>query len=366
MELTPELIKFALDENLNLLVESTSGTGKSTIILEELKKHKINFKYFSAALIDPFIELTGIPFSVKSNEKTYIDYALPKGLEDVEVFFIDEYNRAPKKTLQCLMELVQWKSINGRKLPKLKCVFAAINPYDADNEEYNVEYMDLAQADRFQLRVKMESKINFEFFEKKYGKKIATAACDYYNKLPKEIRSKVLTPRRVEYGLDVWLKGGSLRWVFPETETNISSLEKQLADGSYVEQMQTTFQSRDEFKAKKQMQDQNFYFNTRDDIFQDKEKIEFFLPLISAEEMTALLSNDTRIHKYIEENLEDFKNIFCVRATNKVNYNNLPSKLKTKLLQNNKKIKNKKDDLAKVFNDKYAKLDTETQEIVTY
>jgi len=44
------------------------------------------------------------------------------------MLFFDELNRAHPKVLNAVFELVQFRSINGDKLPRLQCVIAAINP----------------------------------------------------------------------------------------------------------------------------------------------------------------------------------------------------------------------------------------------
>ena len=43
---------------------------------------------------------------------------------------MDEFSRAHKKVRNAVMELIQFKSINGRKFKNLKIVWAAINPDD--------------------------------------------------------------------------------------------------------------------------------------------------------------------------------------------------------------------------------------------
>jgi hypothetical protein len=91
------------------------------------------------------------------------------------------------------MELIQFKSINGRKFPNLKVVWAAINPSD-DDEEYDVEELDGAQIDRFQVRIKVPFFPDIEYFENKFGKDWSKSAHEWWNGMPDKAK-KLVSPR---------------------------------------------------------------------------------------------------------------------------------------------------------------------------
>ena len=113
--------------------------------------------YFSGATLDPYVDFCGIPQKTQDEDgNTVLDFIYPKWIADdkVKVIIIDEYNRAHKKVRNATMELIQFGSINGRKLKNLKCVVTAINPANS-SEDFDVEELDPAQADRFWIQVEV-------------------------------------------------------------------------------------------------------------------------------------------------------------------------------------------------------------------
>ena len=60
------------------------------------------------------------------NGNSYLDLVRPQEFQDdeVEAIFMDEFSRH-KKVRNAVMELIQFKSINGRKFKNLKIVWAA-------------------------------------------------------------------------------------------------------------------------------------------------------------------------------------------------------------------------------------------------
>lgn len=355
-----DAINWTIKNNKNCLLISEHGTGKSSIVLEALKNHKLKYNYFSAALIDPFTQLTGIPFSAKSSDGTsYIDYAMPKDFDSIEAIFIDEFNRAPKRTLSSLMELIQFRTINDRPLKNLRCVFAAINPHDesADEQTYNVEYIDPAQYDRFHCVLRLKYGPDYEWFKNKFGQKNAETAIEWWNKLDKK-QKLLVSPRRLEYVLNAYETGANLRWLLPEDKVNISSLISQLSIGSYSSRMREIFKNKDTSQAQKLINDQNFFYNTKEDILKNKEMIEFFLPHLNKEDMTALQKTDTQFMDYVKNNIESFLFAFRDNNTN-INFNthDFPPDIKKRILsidKTNSAAENNKDDLSAKFKKKLS------------
>jgi MoxR-like ATPase len=127
---TKENLNFWLKNNWNILVEGPAGVGKTSLMLECLQDNNINFRYYSCATLDPWVDFIGIPKeSVDNNGKHYVSLIPPQAMKDndVQVIVCDEFNRGHKKVKNALMELIQFKSINGRKFEGLKCIWAAIN-----------------------------------------------------------------------------------------------------------------------------------------------------------------------------------------------------------------------------------------------
>lgn len=212
------------EEGLNVLLSGAHGTGKTTLILEGFKRHNMKFLYYSGSTLDPWTDVVGIP-DVSTDGKTqlkYIDYVLPKAWldNDIEAIFIDEYNRAPKKVKNALMELQQFKSINGRKFPKLKSIWAAVNPStddeDEDNLNYDVEPLDPAQLDRFHIIVNIPTKPSLKYFKGKYGNHIGQVAVDWWMAQNAKVK-KILSPRRLDYACEIFKLGGNISEIIPFT-----------------------------------------------------------------------------------------------------------------------------------------------------
>ena len=80
IKITNNKLDFWLKKNKNVLLIGNHGVGKTSIVMDGFERNGI---------------------------------------------FMDEYNRTNPKVRNALMELIQFKSINGRKFPNLKVVWAA-------------------------------------------------------------------------------------------------------------------------------------------------------------------------------------------------------------------------------------------------
>lgn len=226
IRLTDNVLDSWIKNDLNVLIIGERGTGKTTRILNAFDRNKVKYKYFSGSTLDPWTDLIGIPYPKDEKGEQYIEYILPKGMDsDVEAIFIDEYNRAPKKVKNALLELQQFKSINGRKFPKLRVIWAAINPSSNDEEDdvqYDVEKMDPAQADRFQVIVKIPNVPDRPYFVSTYGEIVGGGAVDWWKEQSKDGK-KYVSPRRLDYALSSYKKGINLIHILPVC-CNISAL----------------------------------------------------------------------------------------------------------------------------------------------
>ena len=188
-----------------------------------------------------------------------MDLIRPKEFQDdaVEAIFMDEFSRAHKKVRNAVMELIQFKSINGRKFENLRFVWAAINPDDDEEFSYDVDALDPAQEDRFHIHVEVPYKPDIEWFRDRFGKRLANSAISWWNELPKKIQYKV-TPRRLEYALNVYGVKGNLRHVLPGS-SNISKLSRVLNDGPIQDRLDEIYKTKDEKQARKFISVENNY-----------------------------------------------------------------------------------------------------------
>lgn len=192
-ELIKKLTEYA-ENDLNVLLIGTHGIGKSSIVKQISENMKVKFKYYSSSTLDPFADIVGVPAPDK--EKGTLTFYRPADLENAEFLFFDELNRAHPRVLNAVLEIIQFKTVNGKPLPNLKMVWAAINP---PGDVYQVEELDPALVDRFHCYIKMPSELDLEYLQKKMNPEIAVTIKTWWDTLLDDAQKKVFTPRRVEY-----------------------------------------------------------------------------------------------------------------------------------------------------------------------
>lgn len=302
-----EKLKFYLENEYNVLFTGHAGVGKSSIVLKLFEEAKLKWAYFSAATMDPWVDFIGVPREVKEGDKYYLDLVRPKQFaeDDIEAIFMDEFNRASKKVRNAVMELIQFKSINGKKFNNLKVIWAAINPTSADNLKYDVEDLDPAQIDRFQIHINIPYELELDYFNKKYGQQQTKAAHEWWQQLSQEARHLV-SPRRLDYALDVFNKDGDIRDVLPHV-TDISKLVSVLNHGAIKPRLENLFNQKNVEETKKFLVNPNNYDAAIPLILNKNEYKNFFLPCVPLERLTALITENYHVVKHVAANyyLED-------------------------------------------------------------
>jgi hypothetical protein len=290
----------------NVLLEGRHGTGKTSLVTEVFNKNCKNWLYFSGSTLDPWVDFVGVPKEIKKGNDYVLSFVLPEKMSDssVEAIFIDEYNRSHKKIRNATMELIQFKSINGRKFPNLKVVWAAINPSD-DEEDYDVEELDGAQVDRFQIRMKVPFIPDIEYFQTKFGKDWAKSALEWWNGMPDKAK-KLVSPRRLDYALEIHKEGGDLFDVLP-FETNPTKLIATLKLGSLEDKIKNLFKLKDAKKAQQFFEDENNFQAALPIIKRKDDYMKFFLPTVDNERITSLFFSDNKFKLFILEHAPYFK-----------------------------------------------------------
>lgn len=199
--------------NYNVLFAGRPGVGKTSIIYDAAKKAGLKIKYFSAPTMDPWVDLVGVPKNVmvndlNGNQVEVLDLIPPKDfiVNKYDIIFIDEFNRAPPKVTNALMELMQFKTINGRPLD-IKMVWGAINPFTEEGD-FHVEKLDPAVEDRFHIKIDLPYKIDNDYIKKKHGS-IGETFVEWWNNQPADIQYKV-SPRRVDDAISFYNAGGTI------------------------------------------------------------------------------------------------------------------------------------------------------------
>jgi GTPase SAR1 family protein len=305
-------LKFYLKNDMNVLLEGRAGTGKTTIITQVFNEEfgEGNWLYLSGSTLDPWVDFVGVPREEKTKDgKNFLDFVLPKHfiLNKIKAIFIDEYNRSHKKVRNATMELVQFKSINGRKFPDLKAVWVGINPFSDDelDQSYDVEQLDPAQIDRFQIQIRLPYQADATYFTNKFGKDTAKASIEWWNSLPAKSKLSV-SPRRLDYALEIHKLGGDLFDVLP-TESNPSKLFTLLTVGNVEDKLKEIFETSDYAEAKKFLDSENNYQSSLPFLTKTKEYKRFFLPVLSQERVTSLFFKDNNVSDFILKNPLYFK-----------------------------------------------------------
>jgi hypothetical protein len=214
-----KVIRTCMSEGLNLLLVGYHGVGKTQMVLEEVKHYDLKMKYYSSPTLDPWSDLVGIPVPVdakgsgRSKDKQ-LQFIRPADVEDAEIMFFDELNRAHPKVLNAVLEAIQFHSINGKPLQRLKMVWAAINPPD---DIYEVNELDPVVSDRFHVHLRVPAEPSVSYYTEKAGiaLHIAKALVMWWHRDLDDNLRQIVSPRRLEYMGQNYSKGLELRYLVP-------------------------------------------------------------------------------------------------------------------------------------------------------
>jgi hypothetical protein len=314
-------LNFWLKFRLNVLMEGKHGVGKTGIIEEfftrEFGEIGQDWLYLSGSTMDPWVDFIGVPREVMDeNGEPYLQLVRPKAMRDgkVKAIFIDEYNRSHPKVRNAVMELIQFRRINGHKFPNLQVVWAAVNP---DNGDYDTEAVDPAQQDRFDVQVAIPYKPDEEYFAKKYGANWAEAACAWWKSLGEDWKDKI-SPRRLDKALFVKKNGGKLSYILPE-KCGIQKLSQDLSEGPAERRLKELFAKNDVDGLRKFLVDGNNYDDCKEAIIEKDERLRMIFPMLHRERQVALIHEEPRVKNYVFNNAGFFQPVLATLATSSQN-----------------------------------------------
>jgi len=314
MAITNKKLDFWVENNFNVLMTGKHGVGKTARVLQAFEragmKKDEDYLYFSASTLDPWVDFIGVPKEkVGEDGERYLDLVRPKHFVNgkIKAIFLDEYNRSHKKVRNAVMELIQFKSINGKKFPHLEIVWAAINPENEEDDDenpmnYDVENLDPAQKDRFHVCVDIPYKPDRKFFGDTYGRQ-GEDAVDWWNDLNNK-QKDLISPRRLEYLVKMFIAGGDLRDVSP-AGVNISKLVSELSSGSFKRNMFDTFAKADPAAAEAFIKDPNNFDNTIEEICKKRELMDYYFPHIPDERIAELVTKRQDVVDYLKEKIKE-------------------------------------------------------------
>jgi hypothetical protein len=312
------LLDFWAKNNMNVLLSGAAGFGKTAAITQCFERNGLRWKYFSAATMDPWVDFIGVPKEmVDEHGQKYLGLVRPKEFENDEydALFFDEFSRANKKVRNAVMELIQFKSINGHKFHNLKMVWAAINPYD-EEDTYDVERLDPAQIDRFHVLYDVPSVPDRDYFINTYGTVVGKAALEWWNAIPEKAR-KGVSARRLQYILDCYLAGGDIRHLVHK-DTNPSKLLDVIQSGPLMEKLRDIIARKDNSELCSFVKKDNNFEVAVTMMRHNPKTIKTILPCVDEERLMRLVHDVPAVKVFVmaPENIKDYSGMLSatVRA----------------------------------------------------
>ncbi len=305
----PGDIDFWIKNNRNVLFEGKHGVGKTALISQGFERNGLKWLYFSGATLDPWVDFVGVPKEkTDENGRTWLDLVRPRHFEydEVEAIFMDELNRTSKKVRNALMELIQFKSINGKKMNNLRMVWGAVNPDDDEDEKYDVEPMDPAQLDRFQIQIDIPYNVDAKYFMDKYGEN-GEVAVNWWREQEDKAKNLV-SPRRLDYAIQEFEDRGDIRHVLPKG-VNIQKLTLELNTGSISKKMKRIFESDNLEAAREFVKNENNYAAAIQYIIKDSKYTDFFVPVMPDEKIIGLMSKHEKVRDLVLNNYENHEEL---------------------------------------------------------
>ena len=307
--LTVEQLEGWHKAGLNVLLIGMHGTGKTERILKAWENMGVKGKAFSGATLDPWLDFIGVPRPVENKEgETYLEYIRPDYMADdeIEAIFVDELNRSHKQVKNALFELIQFKSINGKKFPNLKVVWAAINPSDEDDYNYDVSDMDDALEDRFHVIYKLAPNPDKVYFQKKFGDD-GVKICNWWASQGKQVRNRI-SPRRLEYVLQGFYGGEALGSMLPYKGANIRQLTALLKETESVNKLRKMVDRGDGAAVRKFLSSVVNYKEVEEVLKNDNPLVYFCFDFLPDEQKTQLMNqrnilNFAQIRSFIRPGL---------------------------------------------------------------
>lgn len=293
-------LDFYIENGINVLFIGRHGVGKTAMGKAAFERHNLNWKYFSAATMDPWVDFVGVPKETIDPEtgEEYIKLVRPQGFHngEVEAIFMDELNRAKDKVRNAVMELIQFRSINGVPFPNLKMVWAAINPEDEEDEDlkYDVERLDPAQKDRFHVHIEVPYEPSKTYFKRTFGTS-GVGAVEWWDGLSTD-QNKLVSPRRLEYAIDFYQKGGDIRDIMPNDELNLDQLRQRLVGGSIKLKLKELFEGDNDEKTAETFNNINFTTDAIHLILENTKYIGKFMGYVPKDMISKLITDNDGEH----------------------------------------------------------------------
>ena len=186
-----------MEKGFSMLLVGAHGTGKTESVMQIADELGLKLKVFNCATLDPYTDLIGVPVPSKNDDGSdELRMVRPRSIDDADVIFFDELNRARPEVQNAVFEIIQFGTINDEELPNLKCCWSAMNPADG---EYKVDDIDPALRDRFDVSHFMKPRVSVPYMATKMKKETALALREWWEAHNREKRGpeSYISPRRL-------------------------------------------------------------------------------------------------------------------------------------------------------------------------
>lgn len=318
-----KILDHAIENGLNVLLIGKHGVGKTAIIKQCFTNHNLKWRYFSASTMDPWVDFIGVPKEMTDERgQRVLELVRPAVFahDEVEALFFDELNRAPKKVRNAVMELIQFRSINGKEFKNLKVIWGAINPDDDEQAQYDVEKLDPAQLDRFEIQIDVAYKPDVQFFRKQYGE-MGELAVKWWTDQKPDVKNLV-SPRRLDYALNVLRTGGDVRYVFDSRRVNITEFNDSVNRGNPVRDLEDLL-TKPEAEIRKKFSEHNELKRLMGDLVEQERFMKGLAHYLPEEETLSQLQPKKRRGKfaqYVEANPAQFEHVIDAVLSNTNGY----------------------------------------------
>lgn len=313
----PAILDHAAENSLNVLLKGKHGVGKTALVKEaftaQFGEMGNDWMYFSASTMDPWVDFIGVPKEKTEDGVSFLELVRPRAfqLDQVKAIFFDELNRSHKKIRNAIMELIQFKSINGKQFSNLQVVWAAVNPDDDEELTYDVDKLDPAQLDRFELHIDVPYQPDIKFFKSTYGEQGALAVKWWLDQ--NEVAQAAVSPRRLEYALQVMNMEGDIRHVLTAAgnQVNVTEFVKFIQRGDPAKCLHDLMK-KDENAKRAYFTDPNNLKHVQKELINSAEFLDAFAHLLPEETIMTNLRPRQRRNKmasHILANLDKFNHI---------------------------------------------------------
>lgn len=222
----------------NVYLTGPHGIGKTSMVAQACNNLGWKCKVFNTALLDPFVDITGIPQieniplldqdgnvvthpeTQEEMTRSVMKMIRSADLDDADVIMFDEFKRGRTDVVNAIMNIVDQRMINNEKLPNLKAVVAASNPEKdtMTGTSYSSSFVDEAIIDRFDVFLSCDVNVNSSYISSAFKKyrdirgygytdesldELAQAISDWQHQLvfvdsANRERSDYVSPRRCE------------------------------------------------------------------------------------------------------------------------------------------------------------------------